>query len=39
MVRKSNFIFKNILMYNPPRDKALSISKKKVRNDGIGNEA
>jgi len=39
MAGKSNFIFKNILMYSPQRDKALNISKKKVRIDGIGSEA
>jgi hypothetical protein len=38
MAGKTNFTLENILMYNPPRDKALSISKKKVRNDGIGSE-
>jgi hypothetical protein len=32
---KNNFIPKNILMHNPQRDKALSTSKKEVRNDGI----
>jgi hypothetical protein len=36
MPRKDNFIPKNIL-YNPQRDRALSTSKKKVRNGGIGN--
>jgi hypothetical protein len=35
MARKSYFILENIFMYNPQRDKALSTSKKKVRNDGI----
>jgi hypothetical protein len=32
---KNNFIPKNILMHNPQRDKALSTSKKEVRNNGI----
>jgi hypothetical protein len=34
MAGKSNFTLENILMYNPQRDKALSTSKKEVRNDG-----
>ncbi len=38
MAGKSNFILKNILMYSPQRDKALNISKKKVRIDGIGSD-
>ncbi len=35
MARKNDFTSENILLYNPQRDKALSTSKKEVRNNGI----
>jgi hypothetical protein len=37
MARKSNFTSKNILLYSSQRDRALSTSKKEVKNDGINN--
>jgi hypothetical protein len=37
MARKDNFISKNILLYSPQRDRALSTSKKKVRKGGRSN--
>jgi hypothetical protein len=36
MARKSDFTSKMIFLYSPRRDKALSISKKEVKNGGIG---
>jgi hypothetical protein len=35
---KDNFTLENILLYNPQRNKALSISKKKIKNGGTGSE-
>jgi hypothetical protein len=35
MAEKNNFISKDILLYSAQRDKALSTSKKEIKNDGI----
>jgi hypothetical protein len=37
MVGKNNFTLENILPYNPQKDKALSTSKKEIKNGKIGN--
>ncbi len=34
MARQDNFIPENIFLYSPQRDRALSTSKKKIRNNG-----
>jgi hypothetical protein len=34
MLGKNDFTSKTILMYSPQKDRALSISKKEVKNDG-----
>jgi hypothetical protein len=37
MAWKDNFYSKKILLYSPQKDRALSTSKKKVKNGGISN--
>ncbi len=35
MARKNDFTLESIILYNPQRDKALSTSKKQIKNGGI----